>query len=72
MFSPTLSCPSASAWSRRRGLIEGVPTCALVLGSHIQNAVGVDLEGDLNLGHSSGGRRDACQVELAQQVVVLC
>ena len=43
---------------------------ALVFGAHIQDAVGVDLEGHLDLRLATGGRRDAAQLELAQQVVV--
>lgn len=44
---------------------------ALVLGSHVENAVGIDLEGDLDLGLAAGGGRDAVEVELAELVVVL-
>jgi len=44
---------------------------ALVHGGHLQDAVGVHLEGHLDLGHAAGGGRDAGQLELAQQVVVL-
>ena len=44
---------------------------ALVLGTHAQYAVHVDLEGDLNLRDAAWRRRQAGQVELAQQVVVL-
>ena len=46
-------------------------TCALVLSRNVENAIGVDLKGDLYLRDAAGGRRDACQVELAQQVVIL-
>ncbi|KAF4529500.1 hypothetical protein B566_EDAN017804 [Ephemera danica] len=46
-------------------------SCALVLGRHLEDAVGVNLESHLDLGHASGGGGNASQVELAQQVVVL-
>lgn len=39
--------------------------------SHLQNAVGVDVEGDLNLRDAARRRRYARQLELAQDVVVL-
>ena len=42
----------------------------LVRGVYIQNAVGVDVEGHLDLGHTARGWRDAIEVELTQQVVV--
>mmetsp|Transcript_30534 Transcript_30534/g.65782 ORF Transcript_30534/g.65782 Transcript_30534/m.65782 type:complete len:637 (+) Transcript_30534:186-2096(+) len=45
--------------------------CGLIGGRHIQDAVGVQIEGDLDLGDASGSRRNAIQVELAQQAVVL-
>merc|ERR1719401_2287495 len=44
---------------------------ALVLSADVQDAVGVDLEGDLDLGLATRGRRDATKLELAEQVVVL-
>uniref|UniRef100_A0A1I8I9W5 Secreted protein n=1 Tax=Macrostomum lignano TaxID=282301 RepID=A0A1I8I9W5_9PLAT len=44
---------------------------ALLHGGHVENAVGVDVEGHLDLGDSARSRRDAGQLELAQQVVVL-
>ena len=43
----------------------------LVLGLDIDDAVGVDVEGHLHLGHTPGGRGDADQVELAQELVVV-
>lgn len=42
----------------------------LVLGSDVQNAVGIQLELDLDLRDTTRSRRDARQIELAQQVVV--
>jgi len=45
-------------------------TGALLLGGHVENAVGVDVEDDGDLGHAPGGGRYAAQLELAQQVVV--
>ena len=43
---------------------------AAVLGRDVHDAVGVDVEGDLNLGHAAGGRGDAGQLEGAQRLVV--
>ena len=45
---------------------------ALVLGGDAEDAVGVDIEGHLDLGHAPRRRRDAGELELAEQVVVLC
>ena len=42
----------------------------LVLRRHVENAVGVDVEADGDLGNSTRGRGNAGQLELAQQVVV--
>ena len=42
----------------------------LVLGRHVDDAVGVDVEGDLDLRHAARRRRDADQVELAEHLVV--
>lgn len=39
--------------------------------SHIQDAIGINLKGDLNLRDAAGCRWDACQVKLTQLVVVL-
>jgi len=47
-------------------------TCSLIQGVDVEDAVGIDVEGDLNLGHTAGGGGDAGEVELSQQVVVLC
>src|SRR5215204_4992083 len=41
----------------------------LVLGRDVDDAVGVDVERDLDLRHAARRRRDADQVELAQQLV---
>ena len=41
---------------------------ALVLGGHLEDAVRVDLEGHLDLGHAPRRRRDAGQLELAEPV----
>ena len=43
---------------------------ALVLGADVEDAVGVDVEGDFDLGHSAGGGEDAVEDELAERVVV--
>ena len=42
----------------------------LVLGRDVDDAVGVDVEGDLDLGQAARRRRNAHQVELAKQLVV--
>merc|ERR1719261_1290186 len=39
--------------------------------AHVEHAVGVDVEGHVDLRHAAGHRRDAREVELAQLVVVL-
>ncbi|KAA8584861.1 hypothetical protein FQN60_003555 [Etheostoma spectabile] len=44
---------------------------ALVHRRHVQNAVGVHVESDLDLRDPSWSRWDSCQLKLAQQVVVL-
>jgi len=46
-------------------------TSALVVRSHIQDAIGINLKGDLNLRDTAGCRWDACQVKLTQLMVVL-
>ena len=43
-----------------------------VLGVDVDDAVGVDVKGDLDLGHPSGGGGDAVQVEAAQGLVEMC
>ena len=42
----------------------------VVLGLHVQDPVGVDVEGDLDLGHTTLCRRDARELELADGLVV--
>ena len=42
-----------------------------VLGRDVEDAVGVDVEGDFDLGHAAGGRGDAGQFEPAEGPVVL-
>merc|ERR1719387_3241599 len=44
---------------------------ALVLGADVEDAVGVNLERDLDLGHAARRRRDAAELELAEEVAVL-
>merc|ERR1719198_1279747 len=44
----------------------------LVLRCHVENTIGVNVEGHLDLWHTTRSRRDAPELELAQQVVVLC
>lgn len=46
-------------------------TSALVVCCNIEDTVGINFKGDLNLRYSPGCRGDACQVKLAQLVVVL-
>ncbi|GIX63597.1 NAD-specific glutamate dehydrogenase [Babesia caballi] len=43
----------------------------LVHGSDVEDTVGVDVEGDLDLGNTPGSRSNASEVELSEQVVVL-
>src|SRR5881394_863915 len=43
---------------------------AQVLRVHVHDAVGVDVEGDLDLRHAARGGRDADQVELTEHLVV--
>merc|ERR1719198_465850 len=42
----------------------------LVLRRHVEDTVGVNVEAHGDLGHAAGGRGDAGELELAQQVVV--
>ena len=44
---------------------------AQILGGHVDDAVGVDVEGDLDLRHAAAGGSNAVQVEAAQGLVVL-
>uniref|UniRef100_A0A914MTA7 Uncharacterized protein n=1 Tax=Meloidogyne incognita TaxID=6306 RepID=A0A914MTA7_MELIC len=44
----------------------------LVLGRNIQNSVGVNVKSDFDLRNTTRSRRNSTQLELAQQVVVLC
>ena len=44
-------------------------TGPLILGGHVNNAVGVDVEGDLNLGNATRCRCDAAKLEGAQQLI---
>jgi hypothetical protein len=43
---------------------------ALSLAADVDDAVGVDVEGDLDLRHAARRRRNADQIELAEQLVV--
>src|SRR5262245_19896283 len=45
---------------------------SLVLGLHVDNAVGIDIERYLDLRHAARRRRYSDQVELTQQLVVGC
>merc|ERR1719322_1137141 len=44
---------------------------ALVAGGNVQDTVGINVEGDLDLRNTSGCRRNASQVEFAKEMVVL-
>ena len=44
----------------------------LVLGGHVDDTIGVDVEGDLDLRHAAWCRRNADQIELTQQLVIGC
>ncbi|CAA7406321.1 unnamed protein product [Spirodela intermedia] len=44
--------------------------CGLVLGGHVEDAVGVDVEADGDLGHAARRRGDAGELKLAEEVVV--
>src|SRR5690554_8037063 len=41
-----------------------------ILGRHMHDAVGVDVEGDLDLRDSAGSRRDIFQVEFTQRLII--
>ena len=57
--------------TRRRGDGNGLLLAGgAVLGRHVQDPVGVDVECDLDLGHAAGRRRDPHQMELAQRTIV--
>src|SRR5450759_3858170 len=43
---------------------------AAILGGHVEDAVGIDIEGDFDLRYTAGGRRDIAELEDAQQPVV--
>merc|ERR1712033_98647 len=44
---------------------------ALVTSRHVQDTVGVNVEGDLDLGNSSWSWGNSCEVKLAEEMVVL-
>ena len=44
----------------------------LVLGGHIEDTVGIDVKGHLDLWHATRSRRDVCQVETAKGLVLGC
>ena len=41
-----------------------------ILGGNIDDTIGVDIEGNLDLRYSTGSRRDSVQSELAEGLVV--
>ena len=43
----------------------------LILGAHVEDAVGVDVEAHFNLWHPAWGRVDAVQLEVAEFFVVI-
>lgn len=47
-----------------------MPKAYLVLSRHVDNAIGINVEGDLHLGDTAGGRGKADQVKLAQGSIV--
>jgi len=47
-------------------------TGGLVGGVDVEDTVGVDIEGDLDLGNTSGGGGDTSKLEFTKQVAVLC
>ncbi len=44
---------------------------ALVYSGDIHDAIGINVKGYFNLGDATRSRRDACQLKLSQQVIVL-
>ena len=52
------------------GDLLGFPGC-LVASRHVQDTVGIDVEGDLDLGGTTGSGRDTTEVELTEEMVVL-
>ena len=44
---------------------------AAILGGHIKDAIGIDIEGDFDLRHAAGGGRDIAELEDAEQTVVV-
>ena len=46
-------------------------TGGLVAGRHVQDTVGINVKGDLDLGHTTGCGWDSSEVELAEKMVVL-
>jgi len=49
----------------------GMLGSSLISSGHIHDSVLINFEGNLNLGHSSGGRWNTIEIELTQGVVVL-
>ena len=49
---------------------ESLEKTHLVLGGHVDNAVGVNIEDNLDLGHAARRRRNVHEVELSKQLVV--
>ena len=43
----------------------------LVLGGHVHDTVGIDVEGDLDLRNTTGSHGDSCKVEVAKLLVIL-
>merc|ERR1719278_385736 len=46
--------------------------CALVSGRHVQDTIGIDVKGNLDLRNSSGGWWNTSEVKLAKVVIILC
>lgn len=48
----------------------GIGVGAFIAGFNVHDTVRVNFEGNFDLGDSSGGRRNAIEIELSQQIVV--
>ena len=46
-------------------------SCALIYSRNIEDAIGINVKSNLNLRDPTGCWRDACELELSKQVVVL-
>ena len=53
-----------------KALAEAIQHAYLVLGADMDNAIGINVKGDLNLRHASGGGWNAYKLKLSQLLVV--